>query len=82
MYDLDFNPHNDVQAEDRAHRVGQLRPVTVYKFVTRASVEEHIYKLNSRKLKLDARMRGTSEDDDPDGDLSAQPAEKGTHRYP
>lgn len=51
LYDIDFNPHNDAQAEDRAHRVGQTRNVTVVRMITEGTVEEHIY--NSARLKLD-----------------------------
>jgi SWI/SNF-related matrix-associated actin-dependent regulator 1 of chromatin subfamily A len=35
MHDLDFNPFNDLQAEDRCHRIGQKKPVPVYKLVSR-----------------------------------------------
>lgn len=35
LHDLDFNPFNDLQAEDRCHRIGQKRPVTVYKVRTK-----------------------------------------------
>jgi SWI/SNF-related matrix-associated actin-dependent regulator 1 of chromatin subfamily A len=37
MHDLDFNPFNDLQAEDRCHRIGQTRPVTVIKVCKRPS---------------------------------------------
>ena len=34
LHDLDFNPFNDLQAEDRCHRIGQTKPVTVIKVRT------------------------------------------------
>ena len=42
----------DRQAEDRAHRIGQTRQVSVYRLVTAASVEESILKLQQRKKSL------------------------------
>jgi len=42
IYDSDWNPHNDIQAFSRAHRIGQNRKVMVYRFVTRNSVEERV----------------------------------------
>ncbi|GMH79941.1 hypothetical protein TL16_g08330, partial [Triparma laevis f. inornata] len=45
IHDLDFNPTVDLQAEDRCHRIGQTRPVTVYKLVTEGSVDEKIYEM-------------------------------------
>lgn len=62
LYDMDFNPHNDKQAEDRAHRVGQERDVTVYKFVVVGTVEESILRCAETKIKLDQRIRGENED--------------------
>ncbi|KND02642.1 uncharacterized protein SPPG_01730 [Spizellomyces punctatus DAOM BR117] len=63
LYDLDFNPHNDAQAEDRAHRVGQTRDVTVIKMVLDGSVEQHILRLAEAKLKLDAKVQQREEED-------------------
>ncbi|KAF9954508.1 hypothetical protein BGZ72_004540 [Mortierella alpina] len=60
MYDLDFNPHNDKQAEDRAHRVGQTREVEVIKLISKGTIEEQIYQLANLKLKLDHHV---SQDD-------------------
>lgn len=37
LHDLDFNPQMDRQAEDRCHRIGQSKPVTIYRFVSIAS---------------------------------------------
>ena len=42
IFDSDWNPHNDVQAFSRAHRIGQQNKVMIYRFVTKASVEERI----------------------------------------
>ena len=44
----------DRQAEDRCHRLGQTRPVTVYRLVVRSTVDQNIYNLSQRKLRLDA----------------------------
>ena len=52
IHDIDFNPYNDKQAEDRCHRVGQTSDVTVYKLVTEDSIEEGILKMANEKLKL------------------------------
>lgn len=42
FYDSDWNPTVDQQAMDRAHRLGQSRPVTVYRLITRSTIEERI----------------------------------------
>ncbi|KAI7856223.1 SNF2 family N-terminal domain-containing protein [Circinella umbellata] len=62
LYDTDFNPQNDRQAEDRAHRVGQTQDVTVYKLVADNSVEEHILSMANIKLRLDRSVSGLGEE--------------------
>ncbi|KAM9522862.1 chromodomain-helicase-DNA-binding protein 5-like isoform 8-T8 [Salvelinus alpinus] len=52
IYDSDWNPHNDIQAFSRAHRIGQNKKVMIYRFVTRASVEERITQVAKRKMML------------------------------
>ncbi|KAM0950223.1 putative DNA helicase chromatin remodeling SNF2 family [Dioscorea sansibarensis] len=68
IHDMDFNPQMDRQAEDRCHRIGQRKPVTVYRFVTKDTVDENIYEIARRKLVLDAAVleSGTVPDDDDD----------------
>mmetsp|Transcript_4548 Transcript_4548/g.6555 ORF Transcript_4548/g.6555 Transcript_4548/m.6555 type:complete len:808 (+) Transcript_4548:927-3350(+) len=56
IHDLDFNPFNDLQAEDRCHRIGQKKPVTVYKMVTRETVDADIYMMQERKSKMNAAI--------------------------
>ena len=50
IYDLDFNPHSDMQALSRAYRIGQTKKVLVFRLVTRDSVEERIVQIGYRKL--------------------------------
>lgn len=54
LYDSDWNPQVDLQAQDRAHRIGQTRPVTVYRFITEGTIEEKIVERAEMKLHLDA----------------------------
>ncbi|CAI9760022.1 unnamed protein product [Fraxinus pennsylvanica] len=53
IYDSDYNPHADIQAMNRAHRIGQSNRLLVYRFFVRASVEERILQLTKKKLMLD-----------------------------
>ncbi|XP_010536742.1 PREDICTED: protein CHROMATIN REMODELING 4-like isoform X2 [Tarenaya hassleriana] len=53
IYDSDFNPHADIQAMNRAHRIGQSKRLLVYRLVVRASVEERILQLAKKKKMLD-----------------------------
>ncbi|CAI9277327.1 unnamed protein product [Lactuca saligna] len=53
IYDSDFNPHADIQAMNRAHRIGQSNRLLVYRLFVRASVEERILQLAKKKLMLD-----------------------------
>eukprot|EP00658_Telonema_sp_P-2_P082333 TRINITY_DN8684_c0_g1_i1.p1 TRINITY_DN8684_c0_g1~~TRINITY_DN8684_c0_g1_i1.p1 ORF type:complete len:1198 (+),score=283.39 TRINITY_DN8684_c0_g1_i1:46-3594(+) len=52
LYDSDWNPQVDEQAIDRAHRIGQKKPVTVYRFVAESSVEERMVQFAEKKLFL------------------------------
>ncbi|VDO11755.1 unnamed protein product [Rodentolepis nana] len=52
IYDSDWNPHNDIQAFSRAHRIGQANKVMIYRFVTRATVEERVTQVAKKKMML------------------------------
>lgn len=54
MYDNDWNPQVDLQAQDRAHRIGQTKQVRVFKFITENTIEERIIERAEMKLRLDA----------------------------
>lgn len=49
FYDNDWNPTMDAQATDRAHRIGQTKTVSVYRLVTKGTVEERIVKRAKQK---------------------------------
>ncbi|MCX6865705.1 MAG: DEAD/DEAH box helicase, partial [Verrucomicrobia bacterium] len=51
-FDPWWNPAAEMQATDRAHRIGQTRPVTVYRLLTRGTVEEKVLRLQARKRAL------------------------------
>ncbi|XP_062142273.1 SWI/SNF-related matrix-associated actin-dependent regulator of chromatin subfamily A containing DEAD/H box 1 homolog [Drosophila sulfurigaster albostrigata] len=53
IHDIDFNPYNDKQAEDRCHRMGQKRPVTIYRLISESTIEEGILMAAEEKLKLE-----------------------------
>ncbi|KAG5190171.1 P-loop containing nucleoside triphosphate hydrolase protein [Tribonema minus] len=53
LYDSDWNPHQDTQAQDRCHRIGQQHPVVVYRLLTMASVEIEMMEKQMSKKKLE-----------------------------
>jgi SWI/SNF-related matrix-associated actin-dependent regulator 1 of chromatin subfamily A len=63
LHDCDFNPQIDRQAEDRAHRLGQTRAVTVYRLVTQGTVDAKIVAIADRKLVLDAAVLKAEEEE-------------------
>jgi SNF2 family DNA or RNA helicase len=58
IHDSDWNPHADAQAVDRAHRMGQTRPVTVYRLLSAGTMDEHIARMAAQKLELDRALKG------------------------
>ncbi|GAB4848168.1 Protein CHROMATIN REMODELING 19 [Ancistrocladus abbreviatus] len=69
IHDLDFNPQIDRQAEDRCHRIGQTKPVTIYRLVTKSTVDENVYEIAKRKLVLDAAVLEYGAEVDNEGDV-------------
>uniref|UniRef100_A0A8C1KRK9 Chromodomain helicase DNA binding protein 1 n=1 Tax=Cyprinus carpio TaxID=7962 RepID=A0A8C1KRK9_CYPCA len=53
IFDSDWNPQNDLQAQARAHRIGQKKQVNIYRLVTKGSVEEEIIERAKKKMVLD-----------------------------
>jgi len=62
IFDQDFNPHNDRQAQDRAYRIGQKRDVEVVKLISKGTIEEDMLRLGQTKLALDEAVVGDGED--------------------
>ncbi|CAG2114489.1 unnamed protein product [Medioppia subpectinata] len=53
IYDSDWNPQMDLQAQDRCHRIGQSKPVIVYRLVTAHTIDDKILQTANKKRKLD-----------------------------
>eukprot|EP00045_Choanoeca_perplexa_P015717 m.202120 g.202120 ORF g.202120 m.202120 type:complete len:872 (-) comp17060_c0_seq9:1362-3977(-) len=58
LHDIDYNPYNDKQAEDRCHRVGQTQTVEVIRLIAADSVEEDMQRKAEGKLQLERDMTG------------------------
>ncbi|KAK9449552.1 SNF2 family N-terminal domain-containing protein [Limtongia smithiae] len=56
IYDTDWNPHQDLQAQDRAHRIGQTKEVRIFRLITEDSVEENILERAHQKLDIDGKV--------------------------
>uniref|UniRef100_A0A914EBK5 Uncharacterized protein n=1 Tax=Acrobeloides nanus TaxID=290746 RepID=A0A914EBK5_9BILA len=56
IFDSDWNPHQDMQAQDRAHRIGQQREVRVLRLITVNSIEEKILAAARFKLNIDEKV--------------------------
>ncbi|XP_030012338.1 lymphoid-specific helicase [Sphaeramia orbicularis] len=53
IFDSDWNPQADLQAQDRCHRIGQTKPVVVYRLITANTIDQHILERASAKRKLE-----------------------------
>ncbi|RHZ11678.1 hypothetical protein DYB37_004295, partial [Aphanomyces astaci] len=58
IYDSDWNPQNDLQAQARCHRIGQKKSVKVYRLLTSKTYELHMFHQASMKLGLDQAVLG------------------------
>lgn len=56
IFDTDWNPHQDLQAQDRAHRIGQKNEVRILRLITSESVEEVILDRAHQKLDIDGKV--------------------------
>lgn len=56
IYDSDWNPHQDLQAQDRAHRIGQKNEVRILRLISSNSVEEKILERAQFKLDMDGKV--------------------------
>ncbi|TVY91870.1 Lymphocyte-specific helicase [Lachnellula willkommii] len=53
LFDSDWNPQQDLQAQDRAHRIGQTKPVVIFRLATKGTVEETLLKSAEGKRRLE-----------------------------
>lgn len=53
LFDSDWNPQQDLQAQDRCHRIGQKRPVVIYRLATKGTVEEDLLMSADAKRRLE-----------------------------
>ncbi|KAL0484733.1 hypothetical protein AKO1_011648 [Acrasis kona] len=81
IYDSDWNPQIDLQAMDRCHRIGQTRPVRVFRLLTYDTVEKKILETANKKLQLERLiiqqgnfkgLTGTKQDDGKKMSITAQ----------
>lgn len=59
IHDIDFNPYNDKQAEDRCHRIGQTKEVVIHKLIAEGTIEEGMNVIAQEKLKLEKEVTST-----------------------
>ncbi|RFU77975.1 hypothetical protein TARUN_4249 [Trichoderma arundinaceum] len=67
IMDPDFNPHQDIQALSRAHRIGQKNKVLCFQLMTKDSVEERIMEIGRKKMALDHALIESMDDDELEG---------------
>jgi superfamily II DNA or RNA helicase len=60
LFDHDWNPQNDLQAQARCHRIGQTKEVQIFRLVTRGTYEEKMFQVASQKLGLEQAVMSGS----------------------
>lgn len=70
IFDQSDNPQDDIQAENRAHRLGQKRDVEVIRLISTNSIEELIYKACQKKIELANKVTGAIEEDESPADMA------------
>ncbi len=74
IFDSDWNPQNDIQAQARCHRIGQTKSVMIYRLITSRSFEQEMFDRASKKLGLEQAVLGTFDKGD-DGKPTAKEME-------
>jgi len=69
FHDIDWNPEMDRQAEARVHRIGQTKPVKVFKLLGRESVDEYILKMAQSKKERNDLVMGEGNQKQPTEDV-------------
>lgn len=64
IFDSDFNPQNDLQAQSRCHRIGQTQDVKVFRLITRNTYEKYMLEIASKKLGLEKAILNQLNDTD------------------
>eukprot|EP00937_MAST-01D_sp_MAST-1D-sp2_P003161 g3161.t1 len=59
IFDSDWNPQNDLQAQARCHRIGQKKPVTIYRLLARNTFENELFSRAGKKLGLETAILGS-----------------------
>ncbi|OHT14944.1 SNF2 family N-terminal domain containing protein [Tritrichomonas foetus] len=71
IYDSDWNPQNDIQAQSRCHRIGQTGDVNVYRLITHGTYEQEMFKRATQKLGLDAALLDAKATDFSEAEMAA-----------
>jgi flagellar hook-basal body complex protein FliE len=82
MFDSDWNLQNDIQAQDRCHRIGQTKPVMVYRLLTRRTYEMEMFHKACLKLTLDKIVMTSITSNEHDPNVSSGASKKKDSRIP